>query len=321
MDALQQFGISLTQALQVLSPTFDGLMNFFTFLGRVEFYLLIIPFIYWTIDKRMGMRALLILIFIDIVGMSFKLLFHQPRPYWIGDVKQLAKESSYGIPSTHASDSLAVGGFLAYRINRSWFWVVMSVILFFIGLSRIYLAAHFTHDVLFGWLIGAIVLWVSLRWGEQTFTSLKSKSLSAQVVSGFIVSLAVILIGILIRSFIAGTPDPASWANYATEARSISSFFTLSGALFGAIAGYAIMRKYASFQTSGSWKQRGLTYLLGILGVAVIYLVLSMAFGLIAPDESAIGYTLRYTRYALVTFWMTFIAPWIFLKLNLANME
>jgi hypothetical protein len=57
MEALQQLGISLTQALQTLSPSLDGLMIFFTFLGRIEFYLLLIPFIYWTMDKRMGMRA------------------------------------------------------------------------------------------------------------------------------------------------------------------------------------------------------------------------------------------------------------------------
>ena len=56
MEPLQQFGISLIQALQTLSPSLDGLMKFFTFLGRIEFYLLIIPFVYWTIDKRLGMR-------------------------------------------------------------------------------------------------------------------------------------------------------------------------------------------------------------------------------------------------------------------------
>jgi hypothetical protein len=69
-------------------------------------------------DKRFGMRALLILIFIDVVGSSFKILFHQPRPYWIDAVKELTQETSYGIPSTHASNSLAVAGDLAYRVKK-----------------------------------------------------------------------------------------------------------------------------------------------------------------------------------------------------------
>jgi hypothetical protein len=321
METLQQLGISLTQALQVLSPSLDGLMNFFTFLGRIEFYLLLIPFIYWTMDKRMGMRALLILISIDVVGSSFKILFHQPRPYWIGGVKELTQETSYGIPSTHASNSLAVGGYLAYRVKKNWLWAVMAVILFFIGLSRIYLAAHFLHDVLFGWLIGAIVLWASVKWGEQTLTSIKSTALSAQIGAGFIASIIIILIGVLVRSLIAGTTDPASWAKFAVEARSISQFFTLSGALFGSVSGYAMMRHYARFQTSGDWVKRGLRYLIGIFGVLLLYFGLDVLFGLIAPDDTALGYTLRYTRYALATFWMTFAAPWVFLKLNLAKSE
>ena len=45
MDALYQFGIHLIQALQTLSPALDGIMNGFTFLGRIDFYLVFIPFV------------------------------------------------------------------------------------------------------------------------------------------------------------------------------------------------------------------------------------------------------------------------------------
>ena len=167
MDALQQLSISLIQALQTLSPSLDGVMNLFSFLGRAEFYLLTAPFIYWAYDKRLGIQALLILLAIDVVSASFKLLFHQPRPYWIGGVQALAEEASYGIPSSHASDSLAIGGYLAYRVKKTWFSVVIGIILFFIGLSRLYLGVHFLHDVLFGWLLGAIILWIASMRAEQ----------------------------------------------------------------------------------------------------------------------------------------------------------
>jgi len=321
MEPLQQFGIHLIQGLQTLSPQLDGLMKFFTFLGQIEFYLLIIPFIYWTIDKRLGMRALLILIFIDTAGVAFKLLFHQPRPYWIGGVKQLAEESSYGIASTHASDSLAVSGYLAYRVKKPWFWIVTVVVLFFIGLSRLFLGAHFPHDVLFGWLIGAIVLWGFIKLADGAAAWVKSKTLSMQIVIGFLISIVIILIGVLSRLLISGTSDPVSWSSYATQARSISHFFTLSGALFGAIAGYGLMRQYTRFQTSGKWSTRILRYVVGIIGVLVIYVGLDVAFGLIAADETALGYVLRYLRYATATFWMTCGAPFLFLRIKLAEAE
>ena len=321
MDALQQFGIRLIQALQTLSPSLDGVMYFFTFLGRVEFYLLIAPFIYWLADRRLGMRALIILICTDAITSSLKLLFHQPRPYWIGGVEALSHEGSYGIPSGHASDSLAVGGYLAHRARRKWFLIVMGIVIFFIGLSRLYLGVHFPHDVLFGWLIGATVLWVAIKQSDRIVGWARSLSISAQVGIGFLFSVAIILLGVIIRALIAGTPDPASWSSYATEARSLDHFFTLAAATFGSITGYAWMRQYARFRPPKDLAKRVLSYVIGLVGLLLIYLGLDIAFSLIAADETILGYTLRFIRYTLVTIWVTFGAPWVFLRTRLAEPE
>ncbi|HVF24828.1 MAG TPA: phosphatase PAP2 family protein [Anaerolineales bacterium] len=321
MEAIQQLSISLIQALQTLSPSFDGVMNFFSFLGRIEFYLFIIPFIYWVIDRRMGIQALLILITIDLISTSFKLLFHQPRPYWIGDVQALSEEATYGIPSSHASDSLAVGGYLAYRSKQTWFRLGIVIVLFFIGLSRLYLGVHFLHDVLFGWLIGAVVLWIAALHSNQIAKLVRSKTLSAQIAIGFVVSGAVIVLGILIRSIISETVDPAAWSSYSIDARSISHSFTLAGALFGSITGYALMRSQANFRPAEDWGKRLSSYVLGVIGLLLFYFGLDMAFSLIAADETIVGYALRYVRYALTTFWVTFGAPWIFLQLRLAQSD
>ncbi|MBI3636767.1 MAG: hypothetical protein HY216_11265, partial [Candidatus Rokubacteria bacterium] len=101
METLQNFGLPLILALQTLSPTLDGFMHLFTFLGRIEFYLLVLPFLYWTVDRRLGLRLLLILLLADLLGSLGKLLLHQPRPYWLGTVQALTTETSYGIPSSH----------------------------------------------------------------------------------------------------------------------------------------------------------------------------------------------------------------------------
>src|SRR3972149_10824100 len=110
MQSLQEFGIALIQALQSLGPGLVSAMSFFSFLGRTEFYLLLLPFIYWSIDRRLALRAILMLLLVDLAGSTCKLLFHQPRPYWIGGVKAWSEGPSYGIPSTHASDSPGGGG-------------------------------------------------------------------------------------------------------------------------------------------------------------------------------------------------------------------
>jgi membrane-associated phospholipid phosphatase len=126
MNPIYESGIQFIQALQTLSPALDSLMKYISFLGTIEFYLLLIPFLYWAVSATLGFRVLLLLIGTDFLGIFFKQLLHQPRPYWVSDVQALAQETSYGIPSTHASDSLAVWGYLAYRLNKAWLWVWAS---------------------------------------------------------------------------------------------------------------------------------------------------------------------------------------------------
>lgn len=321
MDALYEFGIRFIQWLQTFSPALDGAMNSFTFLGRVEFYLVFIPFIYWSADRRLGLRLLLILIYTDLISSSFKLLLHQPRPYWVGDVKALSTETSYGIPSSHASNTLAVGGYLIRHLRRNWLRWLIGIVVFFIAFSRLYLGVHFPQDVLFGWLIGFTVLWAMVKWEKPVRDWLEGKSLGTQIGLGFICSLSIAATGFIIRLLVAGTPDPAEWSSYAAEARTVNQFVTLAGAVFGTYTGYALMRLYARFDAKGvAWK-RGVRYLVGIAGLLALYFGLDIAFAAIAADESALGYVLRYVRYGTATLWATFLAPWVFLKTGLAERE
>jgi membrane-associated phospholipid phosphatase len=319
MNPIYEFGIQLIAFLQTMSPVLDGLMKFFTFLGTVEFYLILIPLIYWIVSTSLGFRVLLLLLGTDFLGVSFKQLLHQPRPYWIGNVKPLAAETSYGIPSSHASDSIAVWGYLAYVLNKSWLWALSILLVLLIGLSRMYLGVHFPTDVLGGWALGLLGITLLVK-GEPRIAPYLQKQTSGGLIGiGFLVSVLMILTGWLINLLIVPYPDPAEWAGFATQARGISHFVTLAGATFGMVAGYVLMRKYAAFETKGSWVKRLGRYLLGIAGVLVIYLGLDMLFGLMAADETILGYVFRYIRYGTVTFWVMFAAPWVFLKLRLAE--
>jgi hypothetical protein len=139
MESIYSFLIQLIQGLQTMSPVLDGVMKLFSFLGTIEFYLLLIPFVYWVVNTQIGFRLLMVLISTDFLTLGFKQILRQPRPYWIGEVKALAEETSYGIPSSHASDSLAVWGYLAYRLKKNWLYALWVVMVGMIGLSRMYL--------------------------------------------------------------------------------------------------------------------------------------------------------------------------------------
>jgi membrane-associated phospholipid phosphatase len=321
MEQLQEISFALILALQKLSPALDGVMDFFTFLGNIEFYLVIIPFIYWTVDKRLGYRLLLVLVTTYFTSSGLKLLFHQPRPYWLGKVPGLGSETSYGIPSSHSGGPFAVWGYLAYRLNKRWLWVLVTTFIFFIALSRLYLGVHFLHDIVFGWLIGFVVLWAFIKYEDRVAVWAEQKSIPTQISLGFAISIFMILIGQLIQVWLAGISDPPAWSSFASQARTPNYAFTLAGTLFGAIAGYVLMKRYAPFENKGSGLQQLGRYGLGILLLLLLYSGLDILFARIAADETTLGYALRYLRYASVTFLVTFILPWIFIKIKLARRE
>lgn len=319
MGPLQELSIIIIQALQTFSPTLDAVMEFFTFLGRIEFYILLIALLYWVVDSKLGFRVFLILLSTDVVAASFKALLHQPRPYWVADVKELASEPSYGIPSSHASDSLAVWGYLIYHVRKNWFRVMAVILILMIALSRLYLGVHFLHDILGGWIIGALVLFIFIKYEGRIADWLGLHSKRYQIGFGFLLSLLIIITGFIIGALIAPTPDPERWADFSREARTLTHYFTLAGALFGGASGYVLMKEYAHFETGGTWIQQVGRYILGVLLVFIILFGLDGLFGQLAADESTLGYVLRYTRYGATTFWVIFGAPWVFLKLRLAK--
>ncbi len=321
MDALYQFGIRLIQSIQTLSPALDSIMETGSFIGTPEFFLILVPFIYWSIDRRVGIRMMLVVFYFEFINASLKVLFHQPRPYWLGGVKQLSTEGTYGLPSGHSGRTLALSGYLATQVKRNWFWAVAVLYILLVGFSRMYLGVHFPHDVLGGWLLGLLAIWALAKWGDKVREWLANKPLSTQIMLGFLVAMGMMLTGFIVRFIIAGTPDPAEWSPYNADARTVTHFFTISGAVFGAWAGYALMRQYARFNAKGDWAKRGIRYLLGIVVLLVLFFGMDNAFAEIAVDESTLGYILRFIRYGFSLFWATFLAPWLFLKIKLAEPE
>lgn len=321
MQGFFDLSFTLIDWMQGFSPALDSVMLLITFMGRFEFYMIFIPMLYYAVDRSLGLRILFLLVAVDSISASLKQLTHQPRPYWLGEVDGLSSEPTYGMPSSHASDSIALWGYLAYRLRKSWLTILSVVIILLIGISRMYLGVHSLQDVLGGWLVGLLVLIIFTRSEERVSGWWGKLGLGSQVGLGFVISLGIIGLGALVLEIIAGTPDPAEWAVYAVDARSITNYFTLAGVLFGATSGAALMQRYAPFRVEGTAGQKAARFLIGIMGVVVLYLGLDILFAAIAADESAIGLLLRYTRYAAISLWGIFCAPWLFLRLKLAERE
>jgi membrane-associated phospholipid phosphatase len=309
--------------IQGLGGWLQAPMQFFTSLGYEDFYLLILPILYWCVDSRLGMRVGLILLVSAAVYDLLKLAFAGPRPYWLDPVvKPYSAETSFGIPSGHAQNAVAVLGTLAAYIRKPWAWMIAIALMFLIGFSRIYLGVHFPHDVLAGWLAGALLLTLFLSLWDSTAAWIKKMGFPQQVLLALVVSMIIVLVG---SSLVYGLRDyqiPDGWAANALRAGempdpvSMDGFLTSAGTLFGLSVGAAWMMQRGGFQAEGPIWKRVLRYLIGLIGVVILW----MGLGAVFPrQEELIAYILRYLRYALVGFWVSGGAPWLFFRFNLSS--
>jgi membrane-associated phospholipid phosphatase len=319
MENLLDFGIRLIVAIQNLGEWQTLPMKFFSFLGTEEFYMLVLPVLYWCYSSEMGMRVAVILMLSGGLNGALKGIIRGPRPYWIStSVTAFASETSFGVPSGHSQNAMAVWGIMAAWMKKRWTWVVAILIVFLIGYSRLYLAVHFPHDVLSGWLIGGLLLILVWFLWKPVATWAKKFSPGYQVLIAFFASLILLLVSALpsVWTLQTGWQAPPGWASFTTQAISVEGYFTTAGTLFGLLAGAILLAYLGGFEEKGAWWKLVLRYVLGVAGV------LALRYGLkfIFPDaQDLLSWSLRYLRYALIGFWMTGVAPWVFLKWKLAE--
>jgi len=323
METIWKIGITWNIFFQNLGSWLKTPMETFSFFGTESFFLLLLPALYWCMEAGIGLRVGVILLLSTSVNDALKMAFHGPRPYWYSaNVIGYASETSFGVPSGHAQITFGVWGMLATSIRKWWGWLIAILVILLIGISRLYLGVHFPHDVILGWLIGALLLWLVLRFWKPVTAWLTKMSLGQQILASFLSSLVLILFSLI--SFlwlkITNWQPPQAWAEYVKDAVSLSVVFTTAGTLFGLLAGLAWFNHQGGFDANGPLWKRILRYVLGLVGVLVFCLGMKVLFGLIVPDEEAVlFYILRYIRYVLVGAWISAGAPWIFVKLKLAK--
>jgi membrane-associated phospholipid phosphatase len=325
MNPILDWGIHFIAGLQAAAPWLQVPSQFFSFLGTEEFFLVVLPLLYWCVDVRLGVQVAIILTLSNSFNSFFKLAFHQPRPYWISDqVRAMAQEPQYGFPSGHAQHATTVWGTVGASV-KGWLRWLMIAVIFCIGFSRIFLAVHFPTDVLAGWLIGGVILWAFLKWEAPVMNWFNRRTLAQKIGLAFVASLLILSIAVAGLAF-APPADPPEWEAMAARAfppaagqpainpRDMTGEVGIVGAFFGLVAGLVLLFDKGGFDTHSAWWKRVVRFALGVTGVLILWLGLRLVF---PRDASFASQVLRYLRYAFAGFWIAYGAPRVFIWLKL----
>jgi hypothetical protein len=300
-------------------------MMLFSMLGTEIIYFLVALALYWCVSTEAGLRVGLFMMLSGGINDGLKVALHAPRPYWYStDVKALAAEASFGIPSGHAQQAVVVWSTLAAWAKRRWMWVTAVVLIFFISLSRLYLGVHFPTDILAGWLIGILLVWNMIHFERKLNAWFLRQPVSIQVLAALLVSLGILGLGAAVRISVGDWQMPTEWQDNAARAGGDTSnpldltwVIANAEAFFGMLVGAIILQRRGGFEAGkGTEWQMAARYLLGLVGTLILW----YGLGIIFPRHAdLLSSSLRYLRYAFVGMWFTGLAPLAFIRLGLAE--
>ncbi|KGM95587.1 phosphatidic acid phosphatase [Clostridium novyi A str. 4552] len=132
----------------------------------IIFTILVFVFFYITKRKRDGYFYAITVLIVALVSQGLKFIVKRPRPTgnWLVHI------GGYSFPSGHSVLSMTAALLIIYFVlsnfkNKAWA-IILSILVYIygslVGLSRVYVGVHYISDVVGGWTIATICVFISL---------------------------------------------------------------------------------------------------------------------------------------------------------------
>jgi len=295
--------LGFMHALHILA--LQPLALLFSALGSEPCYLLLLPLVYWLVDRRIGARLGILLLLSLLANELAKVAFHLPRPFWsdpsLTPLSKYGLEHSFGFPSGHSQGAFLIWPFLATRTREPKKWLPRALALATcIALSRMVLGVHWPLDVIGGALMGGGLAALYLRYGAVWERSFRAYSRANQVVIALVF---VALCGALAALFISGAVRfwGPTLEQFGQSAGTLEkSAIERCAALLGLILG--LIFAPSGVETINPTPPKAIRLLVGFAGLIVFY------FGFkILPGSLG-----TFLRYFGTTFWVAGGSLWAF---------
>lgn len=282
------FDPNITTFFRDLLPWAGGFFSIVTELGGELFLISVLLIGFWAYRKREAMVITLILIVSILTNYWLKYVIGNPRPpasYWYGDVDA----TNYSTPSGHAQNAGTLYSWLGAKVKTWWVMITSIILMFLIGISRVYLGVHFLGDVLLGWAIGIAIGLVAFYFEPQISEFTSRSRTEYWYLLLFFIGIIMLVVGSIL-------PYPPG-----------DNFGAYGGLTIGAAVAFPLESRYVNFDL-----EVGVSRLLARVVIGLV-LVIGLMLGL-SPILPTAEIWLRTLRYFIVAFIGIFLWPLIFKK-------
>lgn len=261
-----------------------ALADFITHFGE-EFVLIpIMGYVYWCRNKEMGKLLGANMAVGLVLNPMIKNVFLRRRPYMDnpaiaclepvnpGDIYDVTLQG-YSFPSGHSTNAATLYGSIAFYAKKRPVTVLALLLVFLVGLSRIFLGDHYPTDVILGWALGAGIIF------GMNF-------LQKKIQKKWKLYLGLVL-GCLAGCFYCNSTD----------------YFSTLGIMIGMFAGILFEERFVGFEDAKTTPERILRLAGGIALFGILHVALKLPFpaDMLAGTDAA-GMFLRVFRHAVEVF-------------------
>lgn len=161
-SSMKSFDSSIYNFLiNLRSKPMDTFMKTITKFGNTMSVIIILAIFVFILKKDDGYLLVMNTVCVVSANQVLKHIIRRPRP----DHLRLVKEKGFSFPSGHSMVSIALYGILIYIVNKNIknktlkiiLISLLSLLILFIGLSRIYVGVHYPSDVLSGYILATVI--------------------------------------------------------------------------------------------------------------------------------------------------------------------
>lgn len=155
--------------MSIQSPILTKIFTFITYLDdkyTIAILSLLILIILFRKKEYLKSKILVLALALGVIlSQGLKMIIERDRP-----LIMLIPETGYSFPSNHSTLSMVFFGMIIYlfkdeikdKFKKNIFVISNATLILLIGFSRIYLSVHWFTDVIFGFTLGLICIYISI---------------------------------------------------------------------------------------------------------------------------------------------------------------